>query len=65
MKEVIWDRDFLSGDLVKKTVLMHFTRDELREYAASIEVKQGRNKEDTVKNLLDSGKVTLGVTLLA
>ena len=39
--------------------LEKFTRKELRYYAKSINVKVGRSKDDTIANLLLSGKATI------
>jgi hypothetical protein len=44
-------------------MLGHFSRDELRDYARSIGVRTGRNKQDTITNLMESGKLSISVTL--
>jgi hypothetical protein len=43
--------------------LERFTREELREYAKSINVERGQNKHDTIRNLLESGRATMLVQL--
>ena len=40
-------------------ILMKFSRKELREYAKSHGIRRGRNKRDTVKNLIDSRHASL------
>lgn len=42
-----------------KEALERFTREDLRNYAESLGVERGRNKIDTINNLLASGKATL------
>jgi activator of HSP90 ATPase len=44
-------------------ILDHFSRDELREYARSIGVRTGRNKQDTITNLMVSDKLSISVSL--
>ena len=46
-----------------RDALDKFTRRELRDYATSLGVKRGRSKTDMIRNLLDSGKATMYVTL--
>ncbi len=46
-----------------KEALEKFTRDDLRNYAKSLGVDQGQNKNDTIRNLIDSGKATLCASL--
>lgn len=41
--------------------LQYYTRDQLRTLARLAGVKRGRNKEDTLKNLLKSGKIDISV----
>ena len=43
--------------------LRKFSREDLRDYAESIGVERGRNKEDTIRNLVKSGKATLCASL--
>lgn len=43
--------------------LMEFTRDDLRDYAETLDVDKGRNKSDTIRNLMASGKATLCASL--
>lgn len=43
--------------------LNKFTREELREYAKSLNIERGQNKEDTIRNLLESGRATILVQL--
>jgi hypothetical protein len=40
-----------------------FARDELRDYAKSIGVEIGQNKEDIIANLIESGRATICATL--
>lgn len=52
-------------DNATRVMLHHFTRDELRDYAKSVGVHCGRNKENTIHNLIVAGKVKaqLSVTI--
>lgn len=49
--------------LDQREILNRFTREELRYYARSIGVKTGRNKCDTINNIIYSPKATLLVQL--
>jgi hypothetical protein len=44
-------------------ILDYFSRDELRDYARSIGVRTGRNKQDTITNLIESDKLSISVSL--
>lgn len=46
-----------------KEALEKFTRQELRDYAKSLGVERGQDKEGTIRNLLKSGKATLCASL--
>lgn len=46
-----------------KEALEKFSRKALRDYADALEVPKGRSKEDTIQNLLDSGRATLCAAL--
>lgn len=46
-----------------KEALEKFTRDELREYAEGLGIERGQDKDDTIRNLLASGKATLCASL--
>jgi len=46
-----------------REALEMFSRDELRRYAESIGVDRGRSKQDTIDNLINSGKATLCATI--
>lgn len=39
--------------------LSRFSRQELRDYASCLGVERGRSKEDTIRNLIASGKATM------
>lgn len=43
--------------------LIKFSREALGRYAESLGVERGRNKADTVANLMKSGKATLCASL--
>lgn len=43
--------------------LEKFSRDDLREYANDLGIETGRSKEDTIRNLIASGKATLCASL--
>ena len=43
--------------------LKKFSRNDLRNYAESLGVEAGRNKGDTIRNLINSGKATLCASL--
>lgn len=44
-------------------LLDRFSREELRQYAKSLGVPTGSDKRDVIRNLLDSGKVILSISL--
>jgi hypothetical protein len=44
-------------------ILDYFSRDELRDYARSIGVRIGKNKQDTITNLMESYKLSISVSL--
>ncbi len=46
-----------------REALVEFSRDDLRDYAKSIGVKRGRDKDETILNLLASGHATLCASL--
>lgn len=46
-----------------QSALDKFTRDHLRSYAKNIGVECGRSKQDTIRNLIASGKATLCASL--
>ena len=62
-------KDKLELKLVKKSPyinrsdLRYFTRKQLRELAKQLGVKIGRDKWDTIKNLVNSGKISLTITI--
>lgn len=52
--------DKLDTSLIVQTIcfmMKHFTRKELRDIANGYGVKRGRNKIDTIHNLITEGKV--------
>lgn len=46
-----------------KEILRQFTRQELREYAKVLGVKRGRDKSETINNLVASGLARVTVRL--
>ena len=46
-----------------REALMSFSCRLLREYAYQLGIERGRNKEDVVNNLLESGRATLCASL--
>lgn len=42
----------------------YYTRDQLREMAKTLKIKHGRNKRDTLTNLLKSGKIDVSLRLI-
>jgi hypothetical protein len=47
----------------EREALMSFSCRSLREYAYQLGIELGRNKEDVVNNLLESGRATLCASL--
>lgn len=45
-------------------ILERFSRDKLRQLAEDCGVPKGRDKRDTIRNLVASQRVTLSVTLV-
>jgi hypothetical protein len=43
-------------------ILKSYTREELRDIAKNNNIKRGRDKVDTAKNIIDSGKFALKFT---
>lgn len=59
-------RNFKTESRVKAATfgeLDAFTRDTLREFCRRYGIPQGRNKIDTIRNIMASGPVTVTVTL--
>ena len=50
-------------ELATGEVLQRFNADELANYAKSIGVNPGKTKQDTIRNLVESGKASVTVTL--
>lgn len=47
-----------------RTLLNEFTREELMTYARSVGVKLGKNKTETITNIVESGKYVLKTTII-
>jgi hypothetical protein len=43
--------------------LRYFSRQDLRYFAKCVGIERGQNKEDTIRNLIASGKATICATL--
>lgn len=56
-------RKTISCAFISFFILNQFSRDELRKYAKSLNVKRGKDKSNTIRNLIFSEKAYVNISL--